>query len=133
MDVEAGRSDNARFAYNRLIHGFWMQKIDAPDMVFGNDVFDESSIVTIHSAANWTGGTDTGPLLGREGAPDHCVHCVTRTAVVELQITQNTFDYFCARLPSTTHSHPIVHIHVHTAHMHLETAGCSGCRRSPAS
>jgi hypothetical protein len=103
MDVEAGRSDNARFAYNRIVNGYWIKKIDAPGEVFGMDVFDDSSIITISNATNWTGGADTGPLLDREGAPDQCVHCVTRRAVVELQLTQPAFDYFCA-FSDETHS-----------------------------
>jgi hypothetical protein len=96
MDVEAGRSDNGRFAKNLILNRFWVKKIDAPQEVFGIDVFDDSAMILIRNETNWTGGADTGPLLDRQDAPAKCVHCVTRRAMVELQITQPTFDYFCA-------------------------------------
>ena len=101
LPLEAGRSDNARFAKQQVLDGFWVRKLSANELAPAFDVIDESTNVTLSPSTAWSAGYpgDSSSMSSNlPAAPEpirssNCENCVTRIAELELDLVQK-FDFY---------------------------------------
>jgi hypothetical protein len=98
LGVEAGRSDNARYAKQTVRDRFFDFSLNAEDVTPGFDPYDQWAQIALSPQTAWMYGyspfgstaANTPSLLVQ------CTHCVTRTAQLELEVLQKRFDLYCA-------------------------------------
>jgi hypothetical protein len=98
LGVEAGRSDNARYAKQRIRDRFFDFRLNAEDVAPGFDLYDQWATFVGSTQTTWMHGYN--PIMGSTATnttSPECTHCITRTAQLELEVLQKRFDFFCAR------------------------------------
>jgi len=95
LGVEAGRSDNARYAKQRIRDRFFDFRLNAEDVAPGFDLYDQWATFVGSTQTTWMHGYN--PIMGSTATnttSPECTHCITRTAQLELEVLQKRFDFF---------------------------------------
>ena len=97
LGVEAGRSDNARYAKRRVRDRFFDFSLNAEDVTPGFDPYDQWAQLALSHQTAWMYGysPNFGSTAANTTSPEfrspECTHCITRTAQLELEVLQKRF------------------------------------------